>query len=221
MCNDYRQEVELASITEDFEDLEINIETPEGAPEDNPRADIKMTDIAPIVRAVDRPPGNYRAVRELVNRRWSWPGRQGPVYNFRTEGFPNSPPPDLSVNRCLVLCDGFYEFTDPAVPRPKDKRLDKWLFEMKGHRWFCMAGIWRNDPKVGEAFTLLTMDAGDEIKPYHHRQIIPLTRDQWADWLNPEVPAEHVLKYLPKGELTVTQVWPPPPVEPEQPALAL
>lgn len=221
MCNDYRQEVEIASIIEDFDDLEINIETPEGVPEDNPRADIKMTDMAPIVRSADRPPGNYRAVGELLNRRWSWPGRQGPVYNFRTEGFPNSPPPDLSVNRCLVLCDGFYEFTDPAVPRPKDKRLDKWLFEMKGHRWFCMAGIWRSDPKVGEAFTLLTMDAGDEIKPYHSRQIIPLTRDQWADWLNPEVPAEDVLKYLPKGTLTVTQVWPPPAEEPEQPALAL
>lgn len=214
MCNDYRQEVEIASIMEDFDDLEINIETPEGVLEDNPRADIKMTDMAPIVRAVDRPPGNYRAVGELLNRRWSWPGRQGPVYNFRTEGFPNSPPPDLSVNRCLVLCDGFYEFTDPLVPRPKDKRLDKWLFEMKDHRWFCMAGIWRNDPKVGEAFTLLTMDAGEEIKPYHHRQIIPLTRDQWADWLNLAIPAEDILQYLPAGILQVTQVYPPAETQP-------
>lgn len=113
------------------------------------------------------------------------------------------------------------EFTDPVVPRPKDKRLDKWLFTMKDHKWFCMAGIWRNDPKVGEAFTLLTMDAGDDIRPYHDRQIIPLTRDQWADWLNPEVPAEDVLKYLPTGTLTVSQVWPPPADAPEQPALGL
>lgn len=219
MCNDYRLEVDIASIMEDFDDLEINIETPEGVSEDNLRADIKMTDIAPIVRAVERPPGNYRAVGELVDRRWSWPGKQGPVYNFRTEGF-GGKPPDLSTNRCLVLCDGFYEFTDPVVPRPKDKRLDKWLFTMKDHRWFCMAGIWRHDPKVGEAFTLLTIDAGDDIKPYHHRQIIPLARDQWANWLNPEVPAEDVLHYLPAGALTVTQVWPPA-NEPDQSALAL
>lgn len=219
MCNDYRQEVEIASIMEDFDDLEINIETPEGVPDDNPRADIRMTDMAPIVRAVNRPPGNYRAVGELVSRRWSWPGKQGPVYNFRTEGF-GGRAPDLSSNRCLVLCDGFYEFTDPVVPRPKDKRLDKWLFTMRDHRWFCMAGIWRTDPKVGEAFTLLTMDAGDDIKSYHHRQIIPLTRDQWADWLNPDVPAENILTYLPTGTLEVAQVYPPPPTEPEQATLA-
>lgn len=92
---------------------------------------------------------------------------------------------------------------------------------MRDHRWFCMAGIWRTDPKVGEAFTLLTMDAGDDIKPYHHRQIIPLTRDQWADWLNPDVPAEDVLAYLPTGTLEVAQVYPPPPAEPEQATLAL
>jgi putative SOS response-associated peptidase YedK len=220
MCNDYRLEVEIASIMEDFEDLEINIETPEGVPKDNPRSDIRMTDVAPIVRGVERPPGNYRAVGELLNRRWSWPGRSGPVYNFRSEGF-GGKAPDLSVNRCLILCDGFYEFTDPVVPRPKDKRLDKWLFTMKDHRWFCMAGIWQANPRVGEAFTLLTMDAGDDIKPYHHRQIIPLARDQWAHWLNPEVPAEDVLKYLPTGMLTVTQVYPLPPGEPEEPTLAL
>ncbi len=130
-------------------------------------------------------------------------------------------PPDLSINRCLVLCDGFYEFTDPAVPRPKDKRLDKWLFTMRDHRWFCMAGIWRSDPKVGEAFSLLTMDSGDDIRPYHHRQIIPLMREQWADWLNPDVPAEEILKYLPAGMLEVTQVYPPPAPEPAQATLAL
>ncbi len=54
------------------------------------------------------------------------------------------------------------------------------------------------------------MDAGEDIAPYHHRQIIPLARDQWADWLNPAVPASDVLKYLPKGSLPATRVYPPP-----------
>lgn len=214
MCNDYRLEVEIASIMEDFDDLEINIETPEGVPESAPRADIRMTEMAPIVRAVDRPPGNYRAVGKLLNRRWSWPGRHGPVYNFRADGF-GGKAPDLSGNRCLILCDGFYEFTDPSVPRPKDKRLDKWLFTLADHDWFCMAGIWRDDPKVGEAFTLLTLDAGEDVKPYHHRQIIPLARDSWADWLKPDVPADDVLRYLPAGMLQMTQVYPPPTRQPE------
>lgn len=220
MCNAYRLEVGIASILKDFDDLEINIETPEGVPADDPREDVKMTDVAPIVRAVNRPSGNYRAVGELLDRRWSWPGKKGPVYNFRTEGF-GGKAPDLSTNRCLVLCDGFYEFTAPPIPRPKDKRLDKWLFRMRGHPWFCMAGIWQNDPKVGEAFTLLTMEAGDDIRPYHGRQIIPLTRNQWADWLNPEVPAKQILKYLPSGMLNVTQVYPLPSSLVDQPSLSL
>jgi putative SOS response-associated peptidase YedK len=88
---------------------------------------------------------------------------------------------------------------------------------MKGHRWFCMAGIWR-DAHVGEAFSLLTMDAGPDIAPYHHRQIIPLPRDKWAAWLDPRTPAEAVLQWLPSGILEVAQVYGKPPA---QGALAL
>lgn len=210
MCNDYRLEVDIASIAEDFDDLKIKIKMPEGTPNVAARADIKMTDIAPIVRSVE----GERGAGELVNRRWSWPGQnRKPVYNFRSEGR------EFTSHRCLILADGFYEFTDPEAP--KQKRLDKWLFTMKDHRWFCIAGIWRSHPEIGEAFTMLTMDAGEEIAPYHHRQIIPLTRDQWVDWLDPNVPAKDVLTYLPKGSLPVTRVFPPPPEVPEQAALAL
>lgn len=210
MCNDYRLEVEIASIMEDFDELEINIEVPEGIPNVAPRADIKMTDVAPIVRSVESP----GRAGELVNRRWSWPGpTKKPVYNFRSEGR------EFTSGRCLILADGFYEFTKPEDPR--QKRQDKWLFTITGHRWFCIAGIWRSHPEVGEAFTMLTMDAGEDIAPYHHRQIIPLAREQWADWLNPEVPARDVLTYLPKGSLAATRVYPPPSTAPGQAALAL
>lgn len=209
MCNDYRLEVDVASIMDDFEDLKIKIKLPEGLPNVPARADIKMTDMAPIVRSTA---DGARNMGELVNRRWSWPGRGGkPVYNFRSEGR------DFTSHRCLILTDGFYEFTDPEAPR--QKRLDKWLFTLADHRWFCMAGIWR-EYADGEAFTLLTMDAGDDVAPYHHRQIIPLTRDRWADWLDPAVSASEVLRHLPKGSLTATRVYPPPAAA-SQGALAL
>jgi putative SOS response-associated peptidase YedK len=205
MCNDYRLEVEIASIMEDFDELEINIETPEGIPNVEPRADIKMTDTAPIVRSIE----GTRAAGKLVNRRWSWPGQnKKPVYNYRSEGR------EFTSHRCLILADGFYEFTKPE--NPKQKRQNKWLFTMQDHRWFCIAGIWRSHPELGEAFTMLTMDAGPDVSPYHHRQIIPLSREQWADWLDPAVPAADILQHLPKGSLPVTQVYPP---KPEQAAL--
>ena len=166
MCNDYRLEVDIASIAEDFESLQIKIKMPEGTPNVPAREDIKITDMAPILRSVE----GERGIGELVNRRWSWPGPRGkPVYNFRSEGRA------FSSHRCLILADGFYEFTDPADP--KQKRLDKWLFTMRDHPWFCIAGIWRESAAC-EAFTMLTMDAGPDVAPYHHRQIIPLARDQ-------------------------------------------
>jgi len=81
MCNDYRQELDVSSIVEDFQDLKIRIEFPEGRPNLQPRADVKITDTAPIVRGIGA------SIAELVQRRWSWPGPTGkPVYNFRSDG---------------------------------------------------------------------------------------------------------------------------------------
>jgi putative SOS response-associated peptidase YedK len=58
---------------------------------------------------------------------------------------------------------------------------------------------------VGEAFTMLTMEPGPDIAPYHDRQIAILDRADWAAWLNPSVPAKTILKPLPIGSLTVEQ----------------
>jgi putative SOS response-associated peptidase YedK len=195
--------VDVASILEDFDDLKIKIELPEGTPNVAAREDIKISDTAPIVRSVE----GQRGVGELINRRWSWPGRNGkPVYNFRSEGR------TFNTGRCLIIADAFFEFGAPI--EPGQKRKTKWQFTLKDHPWFCIAGIWRAHPEVGEAFTMLTMAPGDDVAPFHSRQIIPLTRDQWVDWLDPTVPAEDVLRVLPKGSLPVTRVFPPLAAEP-------
>ncbi len=203
MCNDYRLEVDIASIMEDFDELEIDIDTPEGTPNVAAREDIKITDVAPIVTN----PQGESGRGALVNRRWSWPGPTGkPVYNYRAEGR------EFAANRCLILADGFYEFT--KSDDSKQKRQNKWLFTLNDHDWFAIAGIWRRDPVIGEAFTMLTLDAGPDVAPYHHRQVIPLARDQWAAWLDPATPAADALRILPAGSLTVCQVHGTPPAEP-------
>ncbi|WHU04398.1 SOS response-associated peptidase [Sphingomonas sp. NIBR02145] len=200
MCNDYRHEVDIASIMEDFDELEIAIDTPEGTPNVAAREDIKITDIAPIVASV----AGARARGALLNRRWSWPGPTGkPVYNYRAESR------EFQSNRCLILTDGFYKFT--KAKDPKQKRQNKWLFTLEEHDWFAIAGIWRKHPEVGEAFTMLTLDAGSDVAPYHHRQIIPLARDQWSAWLDPAIPAADILRILPPGSLKVRQVHGAPP----------
>jgi putative SOS response-associated peptidase YedK len=195
MCNEYRLEVDAAAIFEVFADLKIKIRFSEGKPNIQARQDIKITDSAPIVRTIDGEP----STGDLVQRRWSWPGANGkPVYNFRSEGR------EFTAGRCLIIADGFYEFTDPADK--KKKRKDKWLFTKHGEPWFCIAGIWRPSKDVGEAFTMLTMEPGPDIAPYHDRQVAILDRADWGAWLDLSVPAKIILKPLPAGSLSVAQV---------------
>jgi len=195
MCNDYRLKVDVASIVEDFADLKINIRFGEGRPNLEAREDIKITDVAPIIRTVD----DVRGEGDMVQRRWSWPGQnRRPVYNFRSEGR------EFTSNRCLIVADGFYEFTDP-VEKGK-KRKDKWLFTKRNEPVFCIAGIWRETKDVGEAFTMLTMKPGPDIAPYHDRQIVILERPAWADWLDPSASAKSLIKPLPARTLAVEQV---------------
>jgi putative SOS response-associated peptidase YedK len=171
MCNDFRSRVEAGTVGQDFSELRIPLLFPEGIPNLEPRDDIRITDRAPIVRW-NAAAGGGRGAAELVQRRWSWPGAGGkPVYNFRSDGreFANRD----DGGRCLIVADGFYEFTTPAQPR-QDKRKDKWLFTVRGEDWFCIAGLWRTTGAVGQAFTMLTTEPGPDVAPYHNRQVAVL-----------------------------------------------
>jgi putative SOS response-associated peptidase YedK len=195
MCNETRRRIALGQIREDWGQTRIPLRFPEGLPNLALLDSIRITDPNAIIRAAADEPG----AAELVVRRWSWPGPNGkPVYNYRSEGR------DFAKGRCLIVADGFYEFTAPADA--KQKRKDKWLFTKPGEDWFCIAGLWRADPKVGEAYTLLTTAPGPDVAPYHSRQIVVLERGGWARWLDPAVPASDILKPLPPGSLLVDPV---------------
>jgi putative SOS response-associated peptidase YedK len=121
MCNDYRLLTDAAMVFEGFSETRIKIRFSEGKPNLEAREDIKITDAAPIVRAVEGEP----KAGDLVQRRWSWPDQNGkPVYNFRSEGR------EFGSGRCLIPADRFYEFKDP--PEKNKKRKDKWLFTKAG-----------------------------------------------------------------------------------------
>ena len=152
MCNLYRMEKAPDAIARLARELGREVRFPGGVPNFQPR-DVRITERAPILRAASAEP----AALDLVERRWSWPGPSGkPVFNYRGEGRRFDP-----AERCVVLADGFYEFTAPADP--KAKRKDRWLFTWPDHDWFGIAGIVRSDPSVGEAFTLLTCPRGRSV----------------------------------------------------------
>lgn len=192
MCNETRRRVALGQVREDWGQTRIPLLFPEGLPNLAPLESIRITDPNAIIRAAAGAPG----AAELVVRRWSWPGpNRKPVYNYRSEGR------DFARGRCLVVADGFYEFTSSADP--KAKRKHKWLFTRADEDWFCIAGLWRADVEVGEAYTLLTTAPGPDIAPYHSRQIAIVERSDWANWLDGAVPAAQILKPLPAGALRV------------------
>jgi putative SOS response-associated peptidase YedK len=195
MCSDYPLRKDLDSIERGFSALGIPLRFPEGRPNLEPRDDIRLTDRAPIIRASAAEPG----AAELVQRRWSWPGPGGkPVYNFRSDKR------EFTSGRCLIVADGFYEFTTHSDP--KSKRKHKWLFTLKGADWFGIAGLWRTTPDVGEAFAMLTTGPGPDVAPYHNRQIVILPPSDFARWLDPAVSAKKLLKPLPEGSLAVEQI---------------
>ena len=191
MCNEAARRIELGLLRDDFSQTGIPLVFPEGVPNMAPLDGFRITDQTTIIRGSPDE-------AELVTRRWSWPGAGGkPVYNFRSDGR------SLDKGRCLIPVDCFFEFTAPADP--KQKRKDKWAFRLAGHAWFCIAGLWRDDPTVGEAFTMLTCPPGPDIAPYHARQVVVLGREQWGRWLDPAVPAGELCRPLPEGSLLVAR----------------
>ena len=189
MCNLYQLEKSVDAVRRLFAEQQIPLNFPEGIPNFQPR-NVRITERAPIVR-FNRESG----AAELVERRWSWPAPNGkPVFNMRSDGR------EFSKDRCLVLADGFYEFTAPEDP--KQKKKDCWLFKPPGD--FAIAGIVREHPEVGEAFTLLTVPPGEDIAPYHNRQIALLTPPQWRSWLDGTARSVELLAPSAAGDLKVS-----------------
>jgi len=189
MCNLYQLEKSVDAVRRLFAELQIPLAFPEGIPNLEPR-NIRITERAPIVRW-----SRDKGTAELVERRWSWPAPTGkPVFNMRSDGR------EFGKDRCLVLADSFFEFTTPEDPKQKKKNC--WLF--KPDTEFAIAGITRDDAKVGEAFTLLTVPPGKDIAPYHNRQIALLTPPQWKFWLDHSMKSVDMLAPSVPGTLAVS-----------------
>ena len=189
MCNLYSLEKGPDALRRIFAELEFPLEFPEGVPNFQSR-NVRITERAPIVKF-----NAARQVAELVERRWSWPGPTGkPVFNMRSDGR------EFARDRCLVIADAFFEFTSPADP--KQKRKDCWQFRPAGA--FAIAGLVRQTPDVGEAFTLLTVPPGADVARYHGRQIALLEPPHWPAWLDGSASSTELLRPSDAGSLSVS-----------------
>jgi putative SOS response-associated peptidase YedK len=217
MCNEFARRMSPDQLRAGWGAAGGKLLFPENVPNMPALDSIRITDTSIILRAA----ADEAGAAEAVARRWSWPGARGkPVYNFRSDGraFENK----ATSGRCLIPASSFYEYTElpaddagagatdlfgatAAKPAKKPAKA-KWEFSMPGLDWFCIAGLWRTDPAVGAAWTMLTTEPGPDIAPYHDRQIVLLTPPDYGRWLSGEAPAPDLCRPLPAGMLAVRRV---------------
>ncbi|MDQ3126003.1 MAG: SOS response-associated peptidase family protein [Pseudomonadota bacterium] len=191
MCSQYQIKLPLHIVEASFSHTRFPLRFPRGRPNIEPRDQVTIGDAAIIVTGEDD-------AANLLTMPFSWKGPNGrPVFNFRSDGRRFE-----DARRCLVPASGFFEFTDP---QPGQKRKTRWRFALAGSDWFWMAGIVRDG-----GFALLTTAPGDDVTPYHDRQIIVLPPEQGLDWLTLSRPAADLLRPLPKGALQVERDFSPP-----------
>jgi putative SOS response-associated peptidase YedK len=193
MCNDYEQHINWGEYLKAMEQAHLSLAGKQGE-HDLPQADdIRVNDSGPVLRAA----GNHVELA-LMNFGFPPTGRGAPVFNFRSEGrrFGES-------KRCIIPASAFFEFTGTKYPKAKH------LFTLEHSPFLGIAGLWREGQgNQMPAFTMLTTAPGEDVQPYHDRQVVVLPPEDWAAWLYLSRPEAEILKPLPKGSLTVETVRP-------------
>jgi putative SOS response-associated peptidase YedK len=111
--------------------------------------------------------------------------------------------------RCLILADGFFEWSD----NQKTGAKTPYYFKLKDDRPFTFAGLYEHwePPEGGELHTctILTCEPNELVGNYHNRMPVILSeRTRWP-WINPETPNPALMDSLvayPSEEMKCTPV---------------
>ena len=112
--------------------------------------------------------------------------------------------------RCLVLADGFYEWTHSEKKGAKQP----YRFVLKSRDPFAFAGLWDEwiSPE-GEklfTFTIITTNANELMKPIHDRMPFILNEKDEGMWLDPQLSDKDklstLLKPYPSNEMEAYKV---------------
>jgi putative SOS response-associated peptidase YedK len=153
-----------------------------------PRYNIAPTQHVAAVRASPDAGQN-----ELVPLKWglipSWskdPKIATSLINARGETVAEKPSfrSAFKKRRCLILTDGYYEWTGA-----KGKK-QPWLFHYGNDHSFAFAGLWEHwkpaDGDPVETCTLITTAANEMASKYHDRMPVIIDPDDYSRWLDPK-----------------------------------
>ena len=140
------------------------------------------------------------------------PVKGKPLFNARADKAATTPSfrDAVKYRRCLVPMDGWYEWlVEPdAVAGAKGKvaKHPYFMANADGSRLY-MAGLWsvwrdrsqqESEPLL--SCTILTTDAVGDLTRIHDRMPLPMPREHWDAWLDPDHPAPATLLETPSVE---------------------
>jgi putative SOS response-associated peptidase YedK len=160
-----------------------------------------------IMVVVESAKGEDVPVRRLEPARWSlvptWSKTlelSYPTFNAKSEGIMGKPTwkPAVKAKRALVPASGYYEWrTDP------DKTKHPHFIHDPAGELLAFAGLysWWADPAKSKdddsrwvlTATILTSPAVPHLAGIHDRNPVPLPKDLWSWWLDPETEGDQAM----------------------------
>ena len=80
--------------------------------------------------------------------------------------------------RCLIPVSEFAE-----AEGPKGSMTRTW-FSLPDQEVFAVAGIWRDTPEWGPAYSMVMTEACQHVADVHTRMPVILRRSDWSDWID-------------------------------------
>jgi putative SOS response-associated peptidase YedK len=140
---------------------------------------------------------------ELVPLKWglipSWakdPKIASSLINARAETVAEKPSfrSAFKRRRCLILADGYYEWTG------KTGKKQPWHFHLPGDKPFAFAGLWEHwRPPEGdpvETCVIVTTAANEVASKYHDRMPVIVDAGDYARWLDPAANSADLIPLL-------------------------
>lgn len=143
-------------------------------------------------------PGYVMADGRVRQMAWGFPlamkGRNGqplkprPVNNARADkldsGFWK---PSFHARRCLIPVSEFAE-----AEGEKGAKTRTW-FSLPDHEVFAVAGLWRDTPEWGPAYSMIMTEACPHVAEVHDRMPVIVPRESWSAWLDGSADAARLL----------------------------
>jgi putative SOS response-associated peptidase YedK len=78
--------------------------------------------------------------------------------------------------RCLIPVSQW------AEPQGEPRRMTRTWYSLPGDELFAVAGLWRPTAEWGQAYTMVMVDACEQMIQVHDRMPVILAREDWERW---------------------------------------